>query len=156
MIYNITFPGCAIVKKNSATTSYMYKDKKSGQVKVRQSNTGAFAPIHYYSKAYKEWAKNAVQACIVYKSKHPEIKFPLNKQYNLKMLFYYNVNRKVDLSALIEGVADVLAGNEKWLNLSYDWSIIEDDSTRFIQSYDGSRVILEYVNPRTEIFLEEV
>jgi|SRR5690554_5059253 len=152
MEIRLTFPTCAIIKKNSATTSYVYKDKH-GRLRLRQNSNGGLAPITYYSAAYKDWAKLAVQQCLVYRSKHPELSFPLTGQFNLKCLFYYNRDGIVDLSNLYEGVQDVLAGNEKWLQLGVDWSIIKDDCTRFIGSHDGSRLILDYTNPRTEITL---
>lgn len=148
----ITVPSCPIVKKNTAKMSFMYKDKKSGRLIQRP------APVHYYLEPYKKWAKNAIKACAEFINQHPEMDFPLTGQYNLKCIFYMNVNRVVDLSALYEGPQDVLAGNAGVWKESVPsrlYQIIEDDSTRFIGSHDGSRVVLDYVNPRTEITLTE-
>jgi len=142
----------AIVKKNGAKTSLFYKDKKSGRLRERDR------PVHYYTDVYKDWAKDAIKSCVDFKTTHPELTFPLTDRFNLKCLFYLDRNTVVDLSALYEGVQDVLAGNagvwKEQIPKSL-YQIIEDDSIRFIGSHDGSRVVLDYVSPRTEIYLEE-
>ena len=102
-------------------------------------------------------ACEAIKACAEFKNKHPEITFPITDKFNLKCLFYIDRDTRLDLSNLYEGVQDVLAGNAGVWKESVPkelYQIIEDDSIRFIGSHDGSRVILDYVNPRTEIYLE--
>ena len=149
---HITIPSCPMVKKNGAKTSLFMKDKRSGQLRQRPS------PVHYYTDAYKQWAKEAIKACADYKNKHTDSIFPSTDRFNLKCIFYLDANRVVDLSALYEGVQDVLAGNAGVWKESVParlYQIIEDDSIRFIGSHDGSRVVLDYVNPRTEVYLEE-
>lgn len=157
MQISIIFPGEIRVKKNSMTISYIYKDK-FGRLKIRMTSDGRFTPVTYYTKAYKEWARQAIQACVVYKSKN-KIVYPLTGQYNLKCLFISNENKKVDLSALYEGVQDVLSGNAGVLKDRVSksvYQIIEDDSVRYIASHDGSRYLyLPVEQPRTEIILTE-
>ena len=139
-----------MVKKNSAKTSMFFKDKKSGRLRQRNK------PVHYYTTAYLDWAKGAIQACAIYKTKHLEITFPITWQMTFKCLFFLKKNEVVDLSALYEGSQDIFAGNAggKAINVpSNIYQIIEDDSIRFICSHDGSRVYLDYVNPRTEVYL---
>lgn len=144
---NIVIAGTPIIKKNTSKTS-MYMKDKFGR-KIPRDN-----PVHYYTTEYKDWARNAIQTCMVYKTKHREIQFPITEKMNLKCLFYMPNNRMVDLSNLFAGVHDVLAGNEKWANVDPSlYQIIYDDSSRYIGSVDGSRVLLDMVNPRVEIFI---
>lgn len=151
MTIQITIPSCPIVKKNNEHISY-WKTDKYGRKTPREF------PIKYPTPAYKEWSKQAIKACADYKNTHTEIDFPLQGQYNLKCIFYMDRNTVVDLSNLYEGTQDVLAGSvgiwEKTVP-KHLYQIIEDDSVRFIGSHDGSRVVLDYVKPRTEITLTE-
>ena len=145
----IIIPGNPIVKKNSEHVSLFYKDKHGRKIPRDQ-------PIKFPSKAYKEWARIAVQTCATYKTKHTDWDFPIQEQMNMKCIFYFDRNTKVDLSNLYEGVQDVFAGCCKLFKGVHPamFQIIEDDNTRFIGSHDGSRVLLDYVKPRMEITLE--
>lgn len=143
MEIKIIIPSDPIVKKNSAKMSFF--DSKGKPRKF---------PLHYYSKAYNEWGKIAVQACAIWKTKNSGLSFPLKEQWNLRCLFYMSDFRRVDLSALYEGIQDVLAGNAGVVSVpSHIYQIIEDDSTRYIASHDGSRLLLDKVNPRMEVYL---
>ena len=146
------------VKKNSMTISYIYKDKY-GKLQIRMNSQGRFTPVTYYSKAYTEWARTAIQTAIVFKSKHPEIEFPLRGKYNLRCIFFSNEDRIIDQSALYEGVQDVLTGKAGVLKDSVPgntYQIIMDDSTRFIGGHDGSRYLyLPAEPPRTEVTLTD-
>ncbi len=158
MELNLILPGEARVKKNSMTVSYIYKNS-SGQLKIRMNADGRFTPVTYYTEAYTEWAREAIQACIVFKSHHPEIKFPLQDKYNLKCLFFSAEDKVVDQSALYEGVQDVLTGKAGVFKDSVPgnlYQIIQDDSIRFIGSHDGSRYIYSPATiPKTEITLTD-
>ena len=145
----IIIPGNCIVKKNTAKTSNYYKDKY-GRTVPRQ------APVHYYTPEYKEWAKNGITAIIAWMS-HQTTQFPIQEKVNLRILYHYSINRIVDMSALHEGVQDLLAGNAgvyKDTIPSKYYNVIEDDSVRYVGSHDGSRFILNPVEPRTEIYIE--
>jgi len=151
---SITFviPGCPIVKKNTRKTSNYRKDKNGKLIMLPN-------PISYYSKAYNEWAKTALVKCVDLRNKllAEGWELPITDRMNLKMLFFFDTDRVVDLSNLYEGVQDLLAGNagvyEDEVPKAY-YQIIMDDSVRFIGSHDGSRFLLDYVNPRTEVTLE--
>lgn len=52
--------------------------------------------------------------------------------------------RRVDLSNLIEAVDDILVKA----------GVLEDDNYKIVQSHDGSRVLHDKENPRTEITIE--
>ena len=53
---------------------------------------------------------------------------------------------RVDLVNLLEATCDILVAGH----------VIADDNSKIIVSHDGSRVLYDKVNPRAEIFLEEV
>lgn len=147
-LIKIVIPGNAIVKKNSKKTSLFTKSKKTGRlIQLKR-------PITYYSKQYNEWSKDAVQACAIVKTKHPKIIFPITTRIILKMLFFFDKNIKVDLSNLYEGVQDIITGNCHSVNIPNNlYKILEDDSVRFILGHDGSRFLLDQLNPRTEVYL---
>ena len=70
---------------------------------------------------------------------------PLNGTYNVKVLYYMDSLRRVDLSNLLESTCDILV----------HYHIIADDNSRIVASHDGSRVLLDRENPRAEIYIEE-
>lgn len=143
----IVIPGNAVVKKNTAKTSMFYKNKQGARV-------ARAYPIHYYSKAYKEWALKAIVACQKFKQLHHDFEYPLQGQWNMRCRFYFDKLPFVDLSALYEAPQDIIAGSSGISNIEPAvYQIIEDDNIRFIASHDGSRVLLDYINPRTEIVL---
>ena len=143
----IVIPGNAIVKKNTAKVSSFYKNKQGTRVPRPYA-------LHYYSKAYKEWALKAIVACQKFKEMHKEFEYPLQTQWNMMCRFYFDKLPFVDLSALYEAPQDILAGSSGIANVDVElYKIIEDDNIRFIASHDGSRVLLDYINPRTEIVL---
>lgn len=67
------------------------------------------------------------------------------KPVTVKCLFYINNNYGVNLVDLLEVADDVLV----------ECGILPDENCKYIVSYDGSRVIQERKNPRTEIYIEE-
>lgn len=143
----LIIPGVPIVKKNSAKTSLFYKDKFGRR--VTRDN-----PIHYYTKNYKEWAIIAVQACAIFKSKNAHIEFPITDKMNIRCLFFLPDNRSVDLTNLMQGTHDVLAGKAGAVVVpSNVYQIIFDDAHRYLGSVDGSRILFDVVNPRTEVFI---
>lgn len=153
----LVFDGYVPVKKNTAGTSYYYKDK-NGNKRLRVKADGSVIPLHFYSDKYKEWAKSAMVTCYNFRITHPEIQFPLEYKMNLKCLFFFKDDRIRDLSNLYEGVQDVLAGNSgvdiKTLP-PLVYQIIADDNTRYIGSHDGSRVLLDFINERVEVTISD-
>lgn len=54
--------------------------------------------------------------------------------------------RRVDLCNLHEALCDVLV----------TFGVVQDDNCKIIASMDGSRVLYDKENPRTEVYIEEV
>ena len=152
----LVFPGICPVKKNTMGTSYYYKDK-NGNKRLRMKN-GIIIPLHFYSDKWKDFAKSAMIVCYNFKVKHPEITFPIEGKMNIKFLFYFNDDRVRDIFNLYEGIPDILAGNSgieiKSLPPSA-YQIIADDNSRYIGSTDGSRCLLDFISPRTELYISD-
>ena len=137
MELKIIIPNQCIVKKNTIQYSMFYKDKQGRRIPRPY-------PIAYYTKNYINWAKDAIIACGNAKIQHPEIKFPIDEPINLSCHFIFDNQKNVDMSNLLEGVCDVLAGNagvcKDTIPQSY-YQILEDDSVRFICSLDNCRFL---------------
>ena len=70
------------------------------------------------------------------------------RQYpvNVKCLFYMPTRRRVDLTNLLEAFDDILTR----------YGVVPDDNSNFIAGHDGSRVLYDHDNPRTEITITEL
>lgn len=106
--------------------------KNSQQIMVNRS-TGK--PFIYPSKQYKDYEQSALW----YIRQKPAQ--PITCPCNVKMVFYVPTRRRVDLVNLQEAALDilVLAG------------VLSDDNAAVVASMDGSRVIYDKENSRTEI-----
>lgn len=65
---------------------------------------------------------------------------------NLKCVYYMPTRRKVDLVNLLEATCDLLV----------TCGILEDDNCQIVVSHDGSRVLYDKDNPRTEVEITAV
>lgn len=70
----------------------------------------------------------------------------INKRINVKAIYYMPTRRKVDLTNLHAALHDILVS----------YRVIEDDNSSIIVSTDGSRVLYDKDNPRTEVEITEV
>lgn len=66
---------------------------------------------------------------------------PIEEPVNVKCLFYMQTRRIVDSLNLLEAVDDLLV----------EEGILQDDNSRVVVAHDGSRVLYDKANPRTEI-----
>lgn len=111
--------------------------KKNSQEIHRNTKTGAYfiSP----SRRFKEYENNA--GFFIANAK-PVTEYPVN----VKCLFYLSTRRRCDLTNLLEAVDDVLV----------NYGILQDDSYKFIAGHDGSRVLYDKENPRTEILITKL
>lgn len=109
--------------------------KKNSQQILTNRKTGR--PFIMPSKQYKEYEENAAWYL------RPRPKRPIESRINVKCLFYMPTHRAVDLNNLLEAVTDILVKAE----------IIKDDNCRIVAAHDGSRVLYDKENPRTEIHI---
>lgn len=113
---------------------------------VTKKNSQRVIPCGKYhkvlpSKAYERYEKEAEPFLPVCGRK-------ISRPCEVVGLFYMKNRHKVDLTNLLEALDDVLVAHE----------VLEDDNSQIIVSHDGSRVLHDPANPRTEVtirFLEE-
>lgn len=87
------------------------------------------------SKKYLEYVKDAQYFVKAYR---------INRPVNVKALYYRKTKARVDLTNLNEGLHDLLV----------ERGCLEDDNQHIIVSTDGSRVLYDRDNPRTEVTIE--
>lgn len=92
------------------------------------------------SQQYVEYEKAALWFL------EPIPKKPIDRQVEVKCLFYMPTRRLCDLPNLIAAVDDILVKAK----------ILKDDNYKIIVSHDGSRVYVDRENPRTEIYINEI
>ena len=69
----------------------------------------------------------------------------ISSPVNIRALYYMATRRKVDITNLESALLDVLVKH----------GVITDDNCRIVVSTDGSRVLYDKDNPRTEIYIPE-
>lgn len=89
------------------------------------------------SAAFERYEREAM-----WQLKTPEV--PISQRVNVKALYYMQTRRRVDLTNLHEALHDVLVAA----------GVLADDNSRIVASTDGSRVLYDPDNPRTEIEIE--
>ena len=95
------------------------------------------------SKPYKEFEKSV---CDFIKGQI-KLSKPISKPINLRCIFYKEKNYKSDLMGYMQAIADALVKAK----------LLADDNSSIVVSTDGSRVLLDRLNPRIEVeinFLE--
>lgn len=112
--------------------------KKNSQRILVNRKTGM--PFIAPSSAYKRYEEQAIYFLT------PKPKTPLAGRYRVVTVFYMPARRRVDLTNLLEAAHDTLVAAK----------ILADDNNTIIASVDGSRVLYDKENPRTEIIIQEL
>ena len=112
--------------------------KKNSQRILVNRKTGM--PFIAPSSAYKRYEEQAIYFL------SPKPKTPLAGRYRVAAEFYMPTRRRVDLTNLLEAAHDTLVSAK----------ILADDNNTIIASVDGSRVLYDKENPRTEIIIQEL
>lgn len=121
----ITVPLAPITKKNSMRI-------------MHSSKTGK--PFIMPSQKYMDYEAEAVWYCI-----GAGVRCPIEEPVEVKCLFYMPTRRRVDLTNLLESIDDVLVKS----------GVLKDDHSGIIVSHDGSRVLYDKDNPRTEVYIAD-
>lgn len=95
-------------------------------------------PFIMQSKQYREYEKSA--AWFIPRNIY------ISVACNVKCLFYMKTKRKCDLTNMLEAIDDIMVRA----------GLLEDDNYTIIQSHDGSRVLYDKDNPRTEVYIEVI
>lgn len=130
-----------------------------GAPRVKKNNqrvafNGRFS-TKYNTKSYADWEQSAFDQLAILKYKH-RITEPITGPVNMRCIFYMPTAGRVDLSALYEGIQDVLASKDKVDRKTgrikrTGLYILEDDNYKVVAGHDGSRVFIDRQNPRMEI-----
>ena len=107
--------------------------KKNHQQILKNKYTGKYfvAP----SKQYQDYEEAALWLIPKFRQ------LPINYPVNVKCLFYMPTKAKCDLTNLLESIDDVMVKA----------GVLADDNYTIIASHDGSRVLYDKDNPRTEV-----
>lgn len=131
-IYKYTVPLAPVTKKNSPQIFYM----------------GARCPVCHKGKTARVMPSAAYlkyeRAAVYYLT--PKPKKPIDTPCRVETRFHMPTRRRCDLPNHIEAIHDILVKAK----------ILADDNYTIIASVDGSRVLYDKSNPRTEIFIEEM
>lgn len=111
------------------------RTKKNHQKIITNSKTGR--PMVIQSEAYKRYEHDAAWFM-------PHCK-TIDKPVNIRAVFYMPTKRRVDLVNLLQALCDILV----------KYSVIEDDNSNIVASFDGSEVRYDKENPRTEVWIYE-
>lgn len=90
------------------------------------------------SKQYIEYEDNALW--FIPKGRNIDYKV------NVKCLFYMPTKRECDLTNMLQSINDVMVKA----------GLLKDDNSKIIGSHDGSRVLYDKDNPRTEVTIEKL
>lgn len=107
--------------------------KKNSQRILYRNGRAFIAP----SAAYERYEREAGYHLT------PRPRKPLTGPLEVKCLYYMPTRHRVDLTNLLEATDDILV----------KYRIIEDDHSGVIVSHDGSRVLYDHDDPRTEIYI---
>lgn len=110
-----------------------YVKKSNQRVQMRGRK-----PVKVNTKNYNEWARSARRQIDERVIKPAQ---PIDYPINLKCRFYMTTRGAVDLSALYEGIQDILVEKK----------ILADDNWKIVASHDGSGVEWDPDRPRMEI-----
>jgi Holliday junction resolvase RusA-like endonuclease len=113
--------------------------KKNSQMIVTLKRAkGPDRPTILPSAQYRKYEQQAAAHLV------PKPERPIDIPVRVQTVFYMQTRRRVDMSNLIESAHDVLVKA----------GILADDNRDIIASVDGSRVLYDKNNPRTEILIE--
>ena len=110
--------------------------KKNSQQIFINSQTGK--PFIAPSKKYKEYESTAAWFL--------RRRLNINEPVNVKCLFYMKNRQKCDLTNMLEAIDDILV----------KCGVLADDNYTIVQSHDGSRILHDKENPRTEVYIEYI
>lgn len=112
--------------------------KKNSQQILTNRKTGR--PFIMPSSKYRQYER---EAAWFLKPRPPR---PIECEVNVKCVFYMPTRRRVDLNNLLEAATDLLVSA----------GVLKDDHCGIVVSHDGSRVLYDKDNPRTEITITRV
>lgn len=140
VIEQFTIVGHPYVKKSNQKVGYNHVTKRT---------------VKYDTPSYKAWHKSALEQLQAMgydpqfkkinkrlrELNQPLVLAKINEPINLQCRFYMRTDGAVDLSALYEGIQDVMV----------EVGLLKDDNWHIVASHDGSGVQKDATQPRMEI-----
>ena len=118
--------------------------------KNHQMIAGAGKRCPVCKKREKQWIRQAAShddyAEMAQWQLRPRPPRPIDCPVNVKCLFYMKTRRRVDGLNLLATIDDLLVSCE----------ILKDDNSNIVVSHDGSRVLFDKDNPRTEVYITRI
>lgn len=119
---------------------------------IPKKNSGKIVKITPKDKSKKTYRKiipsdqyrDYEKMCNQYMNKYKNMN--IDYAVNIKCLYYRKTKHKVDLPNLINGTLDMLVY----------YGVLADDNRNIVYSTDGSRVLYDKENPRTEVTIEPI
>lgn len=111
------------------------RTKKNHQKIITNPKTGR--PMVIQSETYRRYEHDSAWFM-------PHIK-TIDRPVNIRAVFYMPTKRRADLVNLLQALCDILV----------KYSVLEDDNSNIVASFDGSEVRYDKTNPRTEVWIDE-
>jgi len=137
LLKQFTINGDPKPKKNNPIP-VIYKDKYHPEKQFFKHMERGFRVLILPSSIFTKYQKHALKNI-------PKVNVPYT-QINLRVLYYRETKRRIDLVNLQEATCDILVKA----------GLIEDDNSQCVPSMDGSRVLYDKKHPRAEIYIERV
>lgn len=118
------------------------KSKKNNQTICYKQINGKEIPFIAQGKIYKQYER---EAGWYIRSKARGMK-PIDFPVNVKCIFYRQSKRTIDLPNLQNAICDILV----------KYRILADDCRDIVFTMDGSKVLYDKNNPRTEITITQI
>lgn len=134
ILYQSLIPLNPRTKKNNQEIMFNSKLKNGFFKKTAYGFKYVGVPFISQNNRYKQYERDAGW----FLKKLPE---PISEPVNVKCVFYRDTKRLCDLPNLLNAILDILRL----------YGIIEDDNRNIVYSVDGSKVLYDKENPRTEI-----
>lgn len=134
ILYQATIPLNPRTKKNGQEIMFNSKLKNGFFKKTAYGLKYVGVPFVSQNDRYKQYEIDSGW----FLKKIPQ---PINEPVTVKCTFYRKDNIRCDLTNLLEAIDDILV----------KYKILADDNFNVIASHDGSRVLIDKNNPRTEI-----
>ena len=115
--------------------------KNSQQIRWRYTGRLEKKPFIAPSEAYTNYEKAALWQIPKLRSIRP-----INYPVNVKCLFYMPTRRICDLPNMLNAIDDVMVKA----------GLLEDDNYKIIAGHDGSRILYDKNNPRTEVIITKM
>ena len=111
--------------------------KNSLEIRYRKGKDGNPVPFISQGDAYKQYENDAMWFL------RPCTGGIIDYPVNIMCTFYRKDRHRIDLTNLLEAIDDILVSAH----------ILKDDTFTILASHDGSRVLIDKDNPRTEIII---